>query len=805
MSGLADLDLLLPFESRGAELAVAQSDLCPAIVIRARSRRLRLFADMPAWGLGGPTFAAIPTEDGIEILSSANCNSIFACPDILRQSEPWLLCWFEGAEGWDRLVYGQPCHWRGHHPERPFPHIDVPWLIVLQRRPERIEFGSNGLDLVFKGEAGAIVAMPLYGADLLAVEKTRLWREGLPADVTDRCRTWSRRLRRIPIGCRETFSMDEKDDTVVVRQDFDYLAIEDDWATEGEYISPYPPFAALAERWGFPIVFEQPPTVGEVSTLYGPYSFARDAQSATYRIRGMLRYVREDETYPDAPRTAAAGRAVARLRLALADDARLAIKTSGGYTRGLALALTSYARALRYLADEQKPSILEVMSELLGRLLDPTNYMPFIRYSTAEGNPVGEAICQRSRDAYKVVQANLFGLWAATATLGQWEQIVQAWPLIRRWFHLPFQTQWLTALPARWEGLDIARALFDGTAGYARLAAAVGATDDYRFACYLFAKVCAGWFATEMMPRYHREHQPWLFNTDADYLIWHPCRLNGYVLIANDHLLRDEEPEVDGRGWASAFGRISPTCARFWRDHLRDRADEVLNQTLRRCRPDWAQSGAPAVVRSCVLGESPEQMEHHRAADEAAEQAAASHPLRLRTYHLFQSTPIVKEIAMAEAGATPERAAVLAETSPMEKPSEGASQTADRVEQAAMPVRTASLVPLPLAGGELSTGEPPALRPLPPTLGEGKGERNDLSAHLQSAVLLYWPGVRTPKKPFAVLDERLDLFPFGSIQLPDDAISAETSHAGMSHEERHPNWCLTISTFHGPAIEPIHI
>jgi len=810
-----DLDCLLPLESRGAGLVVAQTDLCPAVVIRARSKRVTLFADLEAWGLEGPSCLALPTANGVEILTRESGKAVWPQSgglegqeipqadsqryshanslrhpqaDSLRysQSEPWILCWFEGARGWDRLTFGQPCHWRGRHPERPFPHADVPWLLVLQRRPERIELGADGLALSFADDAGTIVAMPLYGADFQPVETTRSWRAGLPDEVSDRCRRWSRRLRRIPIACRETFRIDEAHDAVAIEQAFDYLTIEDDWNTPGELIAPYPPFALLAARYGFPLTLEEPPADDETATLYGPYAFRRGAASAAYQLHGLLRYVREVETYPGAPGSPAAQRAVARLRQSLGDDPRLAAKTSGGYTRGLALALSSSAHALRYLDDEQKSGVREAMSDLLERLLDPAHYMPLIRYpaagaaSSVAPEPVGEAVCQQARDAYKVVQANLLGCWSAIAETGDWHRAQEAWPLIRRWFHLPFQTQWLTPLPARWEGLDISRALFDGTVGFARLAAGVGALEDYRLACCLFAKVCAGWFAMEHMPRYHREHPPWLVNGDADYLIWHPCRLNGYALIANDHLLPNERPDVDGRGWASAYGRLSANGARFWRDHLRERADEVLNRMLRRCRPDWAAAGAPAVLRGYVLGERAEQLEAYRAADEAAERAASSHPLRLRAYRLFQSTPIAKEIAAIEAGSPPARETVVANLAPMTEPAEGASRTASRMEQAAMPVRIEWI--------------------------ENEGD---------VFPFLFWTGVRAPQKPFSVLDERLDVLPFGSIKWrrlsacesneraqDNRPQRSETSQANnLRYDISHPNWCLTLFIAHVESVE----
>ena len=743
---LTELDALLPRELRGAELVVGQTDLCPALLLQARARRVRLFHGLEAWGLEAPTRLALAAPDGLRVLARGED----AAEHLGALAEPWLLCWFEGGRGWDALRYGQPCHWRGHHPEAPFPHSDVPWLVVLQRQPRRLALDAGGLLLEFDADAGALVAMPLFGADLPSVAATRAWREGLPPDVLERCRRWTRYLRRVPIDCRETFTLDAARDVVAIRQTFDSLAIEDDWRTPPEPLAPYPPFALLAAQQGFPVRLESPPDE-EIATLHGPGGFRRNARSAAYELHGVLRYILEDETHPDAPASDAARRALERLRRKLERNPRLAVSSSGGYTRGLALAAAASAHALRYLAAAQQAPVRAVIAELLDRVLDPSHYVPLIRYATARDlEPVGEAVCQRLRDAYKVVQANLHGVWFGLAALGELERARAAWPLLRRWFHLPWQTQWATPLPARWEGLDIARALFDGTIGYARLAAHAGALDDFRFAAYLFAKVCAGWFAMEMMPRYHRAHPPWLFNTAADYLVWHPCRLNGYVLIANDHLLPHADPKIDSRGWASAFGRLTPTSARFWRDHLRERAGEVLGEMLPRCRPDWAEAGAPAIMRTGVLGASAEMLEAARPHDAAAEQAAATAPLRRRTYRLFQSTPALKALAAIEAGAQPHAERVVAADPSCAAPIEGAGRTADRADHAPVPVRIA-----------------------PPS-------------ETGSFPLLYWPGIRAPRKPYAVLDERLDVLPFGLIATGDEGAPF------VATDERHPNWCLTL-------------
>lgn len=753
------MDVLLPPESRGAELTIAQTDLCPALVIRARTNALRLFCDLDAWGLGGPTHLAIPmAEASPTVLAQA------AAIDGSEMSEPWLLAWFEGAPGWNNLRYGQPCHWRGRHPEKPYPHVDVPWLVVLQRKARRLGLKEDGLSLVFEDNAGIVVLMPLYGTDLKLAEETRSWETRLPKNVTERCRRWSRYLRRIPIDSREEFRIDETADRVRVCQTFDYLEINDYWHTEPKTIAPYPPFVRAAHKYGMTEIQLEaltsepsesiPAEEDEVATPAGPHFFRLNVPTSSYEISSVLRYITKEEVYPGEPTDAAAQRAIARLQDQLGDDPRLPVKTSGGFSRGLALALTSYARALPYLGGGQRDAIRQIMEDLVEDLLDPSRYVSTIRYSTASDvEPVGEAICQRTRDAYKVVQANFFGLWAAANATGDWERIRDAWPLIRRWFQLPFQTQWLSPLPPKWEGLDIARAVFDGTIGFARIAAELGETEDYGRACGLFAKVCAGWFAMEMMPDYYRENSPGLVNTDSEFLIWHPCRINGYVAIANDHLMPNDDPQIDSRGWASAYGRQTPSTARFWRDCLREHADGLLHKLLPHSRPDWAEAGAPVVWRAYVLNESAEQIEQYRAKNDTVDAENASDQFRRRTYRLFQSIPILSQIATIEAGSEPKQVDAVPATDRVVESMEGASRTAERIDHAPIPCRIAS--------AEEAGGHP----------------------------LLYWPGIRTPKQPFPVCDKRLDVLPFGSIRLDEPDRSAE----GFEKTEiAHPNWCLSL-------------
>src|SRR5687767_12048583 len=119
------------------ELAVIQTELSPALLLHCRSTTLSLFAQMRESGLGGPTFAAISTQQGPKIFKPGERI------EPARMRESWFVVWFAGANGWT--------NW------------DSPWFVTLQHRPTKIHFDTNGLHFTFPDAAGYTALMPLYG------------------------------------------------------------------------------------------------------------------------------------------------------------------------------------------------------------------------------------------------------------------------------------------------------------------------------------------------------------------------------------------------------------------------------------------------------------------------------------------------------------------------------------------------------------------------------------------------------------------------------------------------------------------
>jgi hypothetical protein len=266
-------------------LSVIETELSPATLWHSRASNLSFFANMPATGLGGPSFAAISTQKGPRIFAPGTNIP----PELMRES--WFVVWWAGATNW--------------------PDWDSPWFLTLQRKPAAIRFDTNGLHFTFRGEAGYAALMPLYGyfkplqasqsaspfATLKEKKKRVLtweWHMALPADPLARARYWASALKEFPLYCEDTFSVDRAHDAVVFRQRFRFLSWDDEWQTKHLKLAPVSPVLALAAQTGFPLTFSKKPFDMEIVTPQGPYHGIEGVDSYEVTVP-VLRYVHETE------------------------------------------------------------------------------------------------------------------------------------------------------------------------------------------------------------------------------------------------------------------------------------------------------------------------------------------------------------------------------------------------------------------------------------------------------------------------------------------------------------------------------
>jgi hypothetical protein len=266
-------------------LSVTQTELSPATLYYSTAKTFSLFANMPETGIGGPTFAAIETQQGPKIFRHGDVI------DPARMRESWFVVWWAGATNWT--------NW------------DSPWFVTLQHRPQSIRFDSNGLHFTFATEAGYAAAMPLYGYYkplqagqeaspfvLLKEKKKRVltweWHLALPADPLARAMYWASALKEFPIYCEDDVSVDRAHDSVVLRQKFRFLSWNDDWNTKHLKLVPVSPVLALAVREGFPAQFSRKPSDMEIFTPWGPYYGIENADEYSITLP-VLRYVNATE------------------------------------------------------------------------------------------------------------------------------------------------------------------------------------------------------------------------------------------------------------------------------------------------------------------------------------------------------------------------------------------------------------------------------------------------------------------------------------------------------------------------------
>jgi len=252
----------------GVTMDFSVTNANPAYRVQTTAGQVKVFDRVADFGIGLPTFLACKTATGVKI---APAGTGLAGADMAAN---WVLAWFSGARGWEEF--------------------DVPFLFVLEKRPSRVKTSDGALRFDFPEGAGTMQGMPLYGVTLQTPETTADWHGVLPANVTDRCRFWSRALVAAPVEVVRTAMIDYDADHVVIRDRFQHLGIHDDWGTETVKLSFLSPALVLAESAGNIAMATGRPTRDlHYGTLHGPLLAAEHSEELRIRLSGLLRFVRE--------------------------------------------------------------------------------------------------------------------------------------------------------------------------------------------------------------------------------------------------------------------------------------------------------------------------------------------------------------------------------------------------------------------------------------------------------------------------------------------------------------------------------
>ncbi len=559
---------LPPALPTNATLSVLQTELFPATLWHSAEPRLLLFGNLPASGLGGPSFVAYNSPTGIASMASGSTI------EGKQIRENWLLASFAGATNWT--------NW------------DSPWAVFLQHRPEQVRLAADGLHLRFKGPAGHVALMPLYGSykppqkgqEFLSrhglKDKPLLtweWSLAVAREPLTRLRYWAGATRKFPVYCEDTVRVDLQRDTVTLGQRFEYLDVPDDWGTRPIRIAPVSPTLGLALTKGqrFPVTFSAPPFDFELPTPYGPFLGVpnADAYEITFPV---LQYVNETEA-PALPLPADAPPVVLAALERLQATAREKFPSPDRYLHdhggmgNFCWAVQGdqwYAKALPYYDPVTRSNAVASLRKYLREdALVPERFVEreFPRgsgrtYLILEGPGIGS--WGVLGDAGKFSANLLQTVWAYAHFTGDQALVRERWPLIHRLFTTAAQTRWVGF------GRDEIAELGDEAPpalAFARLAYLAGDRESYELGCGIFARELVHHYVKQRGAGWFREQQPWhsLEAMDEDVRLtnlWGD--LAGWQIDGPTYPARTGERQFENR-WVR-FQDLD--VARFYRDHL---------------------------------------------------------------------------------------------------------------------------------------------------------------------------------------------------------------------------------------------
>jgi hypothetical protein len=229
----------------------------PGLLINLDCKSISLFRKSQA---GTPKMFAYQSAKGLAITKKKNGNILAA-----KMSEPWLLAW------WGTVVKGKK--------------IDIPMLLIFQRKPRKIYKSAESLNISFGTKKGGyLLIMPLYGIDKI---NTSSWEKGLPKKVVERARQWTRYSRSIPMNVEDSFKIDAKRDRVQIKYTYkDFLNIKDDWNTQPEKLCILPSMVGICYDYGYPVRLPASVKSLDYPAEFGPLYGASGTNEIEYSIPG---------------------------------------------------------------------------------------------------------------------------------------------------------------------------------------------------------------------------------------------------------------------------------------------------------------------------------------------------------------------------------------------------------------------------------------------------------------------------------------------------------------------------------------
>ena len=582
--------------TREKDFVVYNSGLSPFVLVRNAGPKLALFQGLEPYGLGGPKHSVYDYFFG--------------------KDEAWMLLYFEGANGWRGLK------------NVPYP-IDVPILVVLEKKPVKGRRLGTGFELTFAESCGHVAIVPLYGVSYVREKETFEWtKQRRPPDsVMARCRLLAQVSREYPVALEESFKVDPVNDVVTIRDRFEFLSINDEWGTQHRKVAPIEYLTAMVNRSGWkPLKVDGKVLDLDMAVGQGLWAGVEGVNEYTYTLSGLLKYinlVEQPKTIPPDEPLLAEARKNFNVRNALWHR----FHNSWWAEENLASA-GSVGQVFPYLDPDAQRYARVAGRAVAAYTLNPNNLV--FEYDAAKG--VSYALDGQNYERMGWCDANatsneaLRAAYKYTVGTGDRDLVKQRWPFIRSFYNVPLKMSHWGDSAFNSGGGDTFGSNLNGTIAFARMAYWVGDDAAYKFACYHAAKQLLALYAvTTVYPKWVVEKDMWgtlqatfeardegghvgLFATDVEKNGKEEKRTPRRVE------LRDI-PFTDLRGgnvgivpWCMVQ-RTSDPQERFLKDHAPDYSRYMINGLVEKWLPLWhmrvyeRQANVPDWKALAALGE----------------------------------------------------------------------------------------------------------------------------------------------------------------------------------------------------------
>jgi hypothetical protein len=423
-------------------------------------------------------------------------------------------------------------------------------------------------------------------------------------------------MREFPLYCEDTFSVNRAEDTVTIRQKFQWHSIRDDWSTQPLKLAPLsPPLAQASLDKTFPARFSKPPVNLEVFTSCGPFLGVENVDSYDVTL-SLLRYVNETEAADPVPTNAPANVHAALGKLQ--ETARNTFRTSEKYdydhtapTNFLAAVLSAqwYAKTLPYMDAQTRSNAVASLRKFFREDMLVTNRFKRREHATGSGQEF-LVLETGPADEGSLNAGLLESIWAYAHFTGDWELIRERWDLIKKLYVTPAENSWVTF---GCEGIVELGNEAPPCLAMARLAYKAGDMDGYNYACSIFARELVHHFLKQKGADYFRRNQPYHsmeFMDEEVYLTSLRGDTAGWQIDGPKYPTQAVVRQFANR-W---LGFQDTDAARFHREFLHQEVRRELDRLQQR-------SDAPEKyiqLRSLLLNESPADLAKVATPDEFA-------------------------------------------------------------------------------------------------------------------------------------------------------------------------------------------